>query len=153
MQTHTVCWKRAILAGLLATLVGFIVGFGLYSLANPVYARYSSLPYAKPVDSTVAYLIQMVVGGAVLNMLLALVYATIYPGLPGKTGWQKGLAFGLLLLIVNMLPIAFNTWMQIAQPVVLIIIEALNRTVGLLITGLIIAVCSSSALSVDAQKS
>ena len=95
---------------------------------------------AKPVESVPTYLLQMVAGGAVLNVLIALIYAIIQEGLPGQKRLQKGLAFGAVLLAINMLPIAFNTWMQIAQPVMLILVEAVNRTIGLLIQALIIAI-------------
>ena len=139
MKTSNIRWGRAVVAGLLATIVGFVAGFGLYSAANEVYARFGELPYAKPVESVGIYLTQMMLGGLVLNVLLALVYAVVQEALPGRKKWKKGLSFGLILLVVNMLPIAFNTWMQIAQPEVLILVEALNRTIGLLITGLVIA--------------
>lgn len=139
MKTDHIRWGRAVVAGLLATVIGMPVGFVLYNSVNGVYERYSNLPYAKPVESIPIYLSQMVVGGGALTVLWALVYAVIQEGLPGQKKWQKGLSFGLMLLALNMLPIAFNTWMQIAQPGVLILVEAVNRTIGLLITGLVIA--------------
>jgi hypothetical protein len=140
MKLSHIRWGRAAAAGLVASLVGMVVGFVLYSAANGVYARFGELPYAKPVESIGIYLTQMMLGGLALNVLLAVVYAVVQGALPGQKTWQKGLAFGLILLVVNMLPIAFNTWMQIAQPEALILVEALNRTVGLLVTGLAIAV-------------
>lgn len=133
-------WERAVLAGVLATIVGFFVGFVLYGSMNGVYESFGDLPYAKPVESVSAYLLQMLAGGVVLNVLIALVYATVQESLPGERRWHKGLAFGIMMLVVNMLPIAFNTWMQIAQPVVLILVEAVNRTIGLLVQALVIAI-------------
>ena len=140
MKTSNIRWGRAVAAGLMATVVGFIVGGVLYGAANGVYESFGDLPYAKPVESIPVYLLQMVAGGAVLNILIALVYAVIHEALPGRSKWQKGLTFGLMLLVIYMLPIAFNTWMQIAQPTVLILIEAINRTIGLLIQALVISV-------------
>lgn len=139
MKTNSIRWGRVVVAGLLATVIGMLVGFVLYSSVNGVYERFGDLPYAKPVGSIPIYLSQMVVGGGALTVLWALVYAVIQEGLPGQNKWQKGLFFGLMLLVINMLPIAFNTWMQIAQPGVLILVEAVNRTIGLLVTGLVIA--------------
>ena len=135
----TINWRKAIAAGLLATVVGFAVEFVLYSAANGVYESYGELAYARPVESISAYLTQMMIGGALLNVLLALAYAIIHTGLPGAQ-WKKGLSFWLILLVVNMLPMAFNTWMQIAQPVPLILVEAANRSIGLMITALVVAV-------------
>jgi hypothetical protein len=131
---------RVVVAGLLATVVSFFVGFVLYGSMNGVYESFGDLPYAKPVESIPAYLGQMVAGGAVLNVLFALVYALVQERIPGQKRWQNGVAFGLMLLALNMLPIAFNTWMQIAQPVALILVEVVNRTIGLLVTGLVIAI-------------
>lgn len=140
MKLSRIRWVKVAWAGVLATVVGFVVGFLLYGAANGAYARFGELAYARPVESVGTYLAQMVVGGLALNLLLALVYAVVQEALPGQKRWQQGFSFGLILLVVNMLPIAFNTWMQIAQPEALILVEALNRTVGLLVTGLAIAV-------------
>jgi hypothetical protein len=140
MKLSRIRWVKVAWAGVLATVVGFVVGFLLYGAANGAYARFGELAYARPVESVGTYLAQMVVGGLALNLLLALVYAVVQEALPGQKRWQQGFSFGLILLVVNMLPIAFNTWIQISQPEVLILIEALNRSIGLLITALIIAV-------------
>jgi hypothetical protein len=107
---------------------------------NGVYESHGDLPYAKPIDSLPSYFAQMLVGGAVLNVLIAVVYGVIHQALPGQKAWQKGLVFGGMLLVLYMLPIAFNAWMQIAQPPALILVEAINRTIGLMIEALIIAV-------------
>ncbi len=139
MNTKDIRWGRIILAGLLATLIGFVIGFILYGALNGVYENYSDLPYAKQPTSIPSYLLQMIVGSLVITILFAIIYAIIEDGLPGQNLWQKGLSFGLLLLAVNMLPIAFNTWMQINQPDVLILIEAMNRSISLMIQALIIS--------------
>jgi len=140
MESGNIRWGRVVIAGLLATAIGFIVSGILYGSMNGVYESYGDLAYAKPVDSVPVYLLQMLAGGAVLTVLTALVYAIIQGGLPGRKPWRKGLAFGAILLAVYMLPIAFNTWMQIAQPTVLILVEAANRTVGLVVQALVIAI-------------
>jgi len=139
VKKKRVRWGRVILAGLLATIVGFVVGYILYGAMNGVYAQYADLPYAKPMDSVAIYLITMLAGGSVLTVLLALVYAVIQTGLPGQKPLVKGLSFGVMLMVVFMLPTAFNTWMQIAQPDVLILIEAVNRSIGLMVQAVIIA--------------
>lgn len=139
MQSKQVFWGRLMLAGMSATIISFMLGYFLYSLTGGVYASFGDLPYAKAVDSIPVYLTTMMVGSVALTLLQALIYALVCDALPGQKAWQKGLAFGLILLAVNMLPIAFNTWMQIAQPTTLILVEALNRTVGLLVEALVIA--------------
>jgi hypothetical protein len=139
VKTNNIHWGRAVVASLLATVSGFIAGFVLYSSVNGIYESYGDLPYAKSVESVPSYLLQMVAGGMVLNVLLALVYAVIHEALPGQKKWQKGLSFWVMLLVVNMLPIAFNAWMQVAQPVTLILVEAMNRTIGLLVAALVMA--------------
>jgi hypothetical protein len=151
MNLRDIRWGRVMIAGLAATVASFIAGFILYGAANGFYARFGELPYAKPVESVGLYLTQMMLGGLVLNLLLALVYALVGEALPGHKRWQKGLSFGLILLVVNMLPIAFNTWMQINQPEVLILVEAINRSVGLLITGLVIAAVCERRIASSTQ--
>jgi len=49
------------------------------------------------------------------------------------------LAFGLVLIATRVLPGAFDAWMEIAQPGVLILVEMVNNTIGVLIVGLVIA--------------
>ena len=139
MQKKQIHWGKVILAGVLATVIGFVLEGLLYSASNGVYASYGDLPYAKPVESLPAYLATMMGGSVILTVLFALIYALIRDGLPGQRAWQKGLSFGLILLAVYMLPTAFNTWMQIAQPLTLILLEAVNRTIGLLVQAVIIA--------------
>jgi len=139
MQEKQIRWGKVIWAGVLATIIGFVLGFFLYSATNGVYEAYGDLPYAKPVTSIPAYLSIMLAGSVVLTVMFALVYALIRGGLPGRNAWQKGLSYGLILLVVNMLPMAFNTWMQIAQPTLLILVEALNRSISLMIQAVIIA--------------
>lgn len=139
MQKKKIHLGKVILAGVLATIIGFILEGLLYSASNSVYESFGDLPYAKPVESLPVYLTTMVAGSIVLTVLFALIYALIRDGLPGRRAWQKGLFFGLILLAVYMLPTAFNTWMQIAQPLALILLEAMNRTIGLLVQAVIIA--------------
>ncbi|MFP4346365.1 MAG: hypothetical protein ACLFU8_16890 [Anaerolineales bacterium] len=152
MSRESVRWGKAVVAGLVATGVGFTIGFFLYGAMNGVYAKFGELPYAKPIRSVPAYLAQMFVGSAILNVLFAGIYGLIQEGLPGKRRWRKGLAFGAILLATNMLPIAFNTWMQIAQPPTLILVEAVNRTIGLLVQGVAIALVYGPPLSVHRSR-
>ena len=139
MKTNNIRWGRAVVAGLLATVIGFLAGFVLFSCVNGVYERFGDLPYAKPITSLPLYLLQRIVVGGALTVLWALVYAAIQEGLPGQNKWQKGLAFGLVLIATRVLPGAFNAWMEIAQPGVLVLVEMVNNAIGVLIVGLVIA--------------
>ncbi len=139
MQKKQIQWGKVILAGVSATIIGFVLEGLLYSASNSVYTSFGNLPYAKPVESVPVYLATMIAGSIVLTVLFALIFALIRDCLPGRRAWQKGLFFGLILLAVYMLPMAFNTWMQIAQPLGLILLEAMNRTIGLLVQAVIIA--------------
>jgi len=139
MNRMKIHWGRVLLAGLAAALLGFVIGFLLYSASNGIYETYSGMAYAKQPASIGAYLVQMVAGSLVISSLFAAVYAVVRESLPGEKAWQKGIAFGVILLGLNMLPIAFNTWMQIAQPEVLILIEAANRSISLMVQAVLIA--------------
>jgi len=139
MKTGNIRWGRAIIAGLLTGVIDFLVGFVLYGSVNGVYQSFGDLPYAKPITSIPIYLLEMVLGGLALCVLWALIYVIIQEGLPGRYKWQKGLVFGLILIAIKVLPAAFNTWMQVAQPDVLLLVETVNSTIGALIAGLLIA--------------
>ncbi|MDY7078450.1 MAG: hypothetical protein SXV54_16160 [Chloroflexota bacterium] len=153
MKTSNIRWGRAILAGVLTGLICFFVGTAMYASVNGVYERFGDLPYAKQVTSVPVYLLQMVVvGGLVLNTLWAIVYAIIQEGLPGQNKWQKGLAFGLVLIAIKVLPTAFNTWMQIAQPGVLVLIEMVNSAINALVAGLLIAAFYGSPATVGQAR-
>lgn len=57
----------------------------------------------------------------VVSTILALVYALINKGIPGRTTWKKGIVFGLCVWAVGMLPgmLATYAFMTVATPVVI----------------------------------
>jgi hypothetical protein len=59
-------------------------------------------------------------GGFLLNVVLAAVYAVLSKGIPGKNKLAKGLTFGLCVWAVGMLPGMFSTYsfMTVASGVV-----------------------------------
>ena len=129
---------------MVAGLVSFIVGNILY--LNPwVSAIYAANPWVGASDmmqfgSLMNWLLVMGLGGIVATIFLAALYAYTEKGLPVKSVWQKGLCFGLLLWLVSTLPLAFNTWLLMTYPVILITIEVINGLIGGLVAGVTLAI-------------
>lgn len=61
------------------------------------------------------------VGGFVINVIMAIVYALLQKGIPGKNKLVKGIVFGLCVWAVGMLPGMFVThaFMTVATGVVI----------------------------------
>ncbi len=64
--------------------------------------------------------LEYLAGGFILNIILAVVYALLRKGIPGKNRLVKGLVFGLCVWAVGMLPGMFATYyfMTVASTVV-----------------------------------
>ncbi|MFH0702115.1 MAG: hypothetical protein V2B14_01065 [bacterium] len=78
-------------------------------------------------------------GTLVLSIILALIYALLNKGIPGKNRFVKGLVFGLCVWAVGILPGMFATYMfMTVSPVVIIYWTILYLIVDPL-KGLIIA--------------
>lgn len=104
-------WGRAVLAGLAANLASFVVGGGGYRLfgwvfkLDPVFIwRWTPDKIAEMSGGWWAYLI---FGNTVLAVIVGIVYAVLYDGIPGR-GINKGLAFGLAVWLIGVLPAIFT---------------------------------------------
>jgi len=76
-----------LIAGIVAAIVGYIVGYILMSMG--IYP-------ASPINSTIWYMVLLVIWGIVF----APIFAKAYNIIPGN-GWKKGLNYGLLIWLLS----------------------------------------------------
>jgi len=79
------------------------------------------------------------IGSFLLNIILAVVYALLRKGIPGKNKLTKGLIFGLCVWAVGMLPGMFATYSFMTVATGVIIYWTILGLVEMPIRGLIIA--------------
>ncbi|MHC4608275.1 MAG: hypothetical protein ACYTAF_15300 [Planctomycetota bacterium] len=58
---------------------------------------------------TTGWWIGLIVGNTVLAVFFALVYAVLYPGIPGR-GIRKGLVWGFIVWLIGVVPATFTLW-------------------------------------------
>jgi hypothetical protein len=80
------------------------------------------------------------IGGLLLNMVLAVVYALLRKGIPGKNKLAKGIVFGLCVWAVGMLPGMFSTYFFMTVATGAVIYWTILGLIELPLKGLIIAV-------------
>ena len=133
--------SQAVLGGVVASIVWFIVGGALYM--NPFVAKIfkdaENSPALKKWPNVPKYLGLQFIGGALAQCLLwAFVFALVKPALPEGT-WLKGVAFGLIVVAVKIYPRFFDMWIQSTYPNRLLAVELVNGTIGSFIIGVIFA--------------
>ena len=79
------------------------------------------------------------IGGLLLNMVLAVVYALLRKGIPGKNKLAKGILFGLCVWAVGMLTGMFSTYAFMTVATGVVIYWTLIGLVELPLKGLIIS--------------
>jgi hypothetical protein len=80
-------------------------------LARRLYAAYD--PIARPSANALA-------GSAidlVLGVILAVLFVTLWPSLPGETGLVKGLSFGVMVWFLRVVMRVASDWMTTTVPV------------------------------------
>jgi len=93
---------RWFLAGLAFGVISQIVGGIIYGGIFPNW-YFASQEFFRPMDH-LGFKVGLPVMNLVQDLLLAIVYAVLYQGIPGKSPASKGAIFGLLLWIASPLP-------------------------------------------------
>jgi len=111
--------KRFIGAGLAGTVTMFIVG-GIqgFLLELPTLANYPEISGVDMKDPL--RLLSLVAADTLGPFLFTLLYALVAEGLPGSTGWQKGISLGIAIWAVGTVPWMFWLYSLTALPTVLL---------------------------------
>lgn len=137
--------KKIVLVGLVAEAAAFLVGNILYlnPLVAGIYSSASASYCSKPMDpfgGVVPWLLLMFAGGIVSSILLTLLYSYAEKNLDVKPDWKRGAFFGFLFWLASGLPSAYNTWLLHSYPDAIVLLEAFNGLVGVLIAGAVIGI-------------
>jgi hypothetical protein len=128
-----------LLGGGTAALIWFAIGGALYM--NPIsaaaYKAGASSPAVKVWKNLPLYLGLQFAGILLQTLLWAFVFAQFRPALP--PGLVGGLAFGLVLVAVKIIPRLIDMWMQTTYPGRLLKVELVIGVIGSLVVGLVLA--------------
>lgn len=136
----TVDASQAVLGGLVASVVWFVIGGALYM--NPVvaklYKRAEDSAALKKWASVPKYVGLQYIGILAQCLLWAFVYAVVAPVLPEML-LTKGLVFGFILVALKVFPRLFDMWIQSTYPNKLLGVEFVNGIIGSLVVGVVFA--------------
>ena len=128
---------RILVAAVVASLFGAIfAGLTCGWLFNCVY-KLEPTNIWKPMDGPPG--LTFYIGSFLLNIVLAVVYALLRKGIPGKNKFTKGLVFGLCVWAIGILPGMFSTYSFMTVATGVVIYWTLLGLVEMPIKGLTIA--------------
>lgn len=132
---------QGILGGVIASVVWFIIGAVVYM--NPfigkIYKKYEETPSVKNRKDIKKFIVNTFVFSILIQCLLfAFVYLFVQPVLPG-TLLLNTLYFGVILVVVKIIPRFFDMWVQSSYPTTLLIIEIINGTIGSFVIAFVFA--------------
>lgn len=135
---------KAILAGLIAGIIAYLVGSALYMnpLTAGIYNQYQNLAGMRQPEffgGLGNFLLLMALGGIVFTTIAAVFYALIHKSIPGKV-ITRGVIFGLFWWLLQTVPSGYYTWLLRDYPNILIGIELFNGLISSLTAGILIAV-------------
>jgi hypothetical protein len=129
--------KRLIVAGIVASVLFFVLDMVLGSAGGFIGAQVFGLPFEQPpgIEAKIKFgLFFELING----FMLTLTYAVIHPSLPGQ-GWKKGISYGLIVWGLRVVMWAFSTYMMTDMSPTLIAITVVTGLIEVLILGIIIA--------------
>ena len=128
---------KILIAALVVSLFGAIfAGVTCGWLFNWVY-KLEPINAWKPMDGPPG--LSFYIGSFILNIILAVVYALLKKGIPGRNNFLKGLNFGLCVWAVGMLPGMFSTYSFMTVATGAVIYWTILGLIEMPIKGLIIA--------------
>jgi hypothetical protein len=129
--------KNIVVAGLTGGTLLFILLFGLNMIMNKLIAYdISKFNGMRPMDDPVMML--FFVYPFVIAFAAAYVYDAVHPALQGSVV-QKGVLFGVILLVIVAIPSNFAMYTSMDWPVTFYIGNLIWAVIGFLLTGIIFA--------------
>jgi zinc transporter ZupT len=108
--------KRMLITGITVGILFIILDMVFAIVTSPIYSSYSNLPIWKNPPNVAAGIIFDIANG----FILVIVYAMIYNGIP-KTGWKKGLNYGVMVGLFRVLMSTFSTTVMYEIPLMIVV--------------------------------
>lgn len=136
----TINLLQTIWAGFLASVVWFIIGgiFYMNPFVSKLYKKFEESPGVKRWGNTKAFMIYMYLLILLECLLFAFVYSFLKPVFSGSA-ITNGLVFGLILVMINLIPGISGRWILSTYPNKLLLVDFINGIFGSLVIGLVIA--------------
>ena len=136
-------WGNAVIVFTILFVSSAVLGNVLYrnSFVASLYARMAEHPGLKPwqaFGSMNAFLMLTMASGVVLSILYIALFALMRGALPASP-LLAGLSFGAIVILIKAAPEAWNQYLNINYPPVLILTQLANSAIALLVTGLLLA--------------
>jgi|Deesub1362A_J573_1020465.scaffolds.fasta_scaffold09780_3 hypothetical protein len=136
--------KKILIAGIVINFVSFIIGGGSYHLFSWIFLLepkdiWKWDPGTPLTSMPISWLIFLLIGNLTLAIIVALVYAILYQGIPGQ-GIKKGLMFGFLMWLVGVLAPMFSMYILLKVASEVVIYFTLQGLCEYLIYGAIISI-------------
>jgi len=129
--------RKIAVAGLTGGTLLFILLFGLNVIMNQLIAYdIAKFNGMRPMDDPVMML--FFIYPFVLAFAAAYVFDIVHPALPGS-GMQKGVSFGVLLLVIVAIPSNFAMYTSMDWPITFYIGNLIWAAIGFLLAGIIFA--------------
>jgi hypothetical protein len=128
---------RLVVAGIVASVLFLVLDMGLGTAGGLIGAQVFGLPVEQPpgFEAKVKFgLIFELING----FMLAVIYAVIYPSLPGR-GWKKGVSYGLLVWGLRVVMGAFSTYIVTDTHPISIAITVVTGLIEVMILCIVIA--------------
>jgi len=135
---------RLVLIGIILFVISNMVIDNLLYM-NPiirqVFEEYANHPAMKSMDyfGGMSNWLLINTGFSILFLaFLIILYKFLYNILPGK-GLVKGLSYGIFICLIKIIPEAFNQYMLLNYPTILILIQMLLNSISIIIFGLLLS--------------
>jgi len=121
---------------LVSVISGILFGVldGLIN-ANPIAVRLFEV--YKPIAKTSLNLAAGMVIDLAYGFILAGLFLLLYPGLPGETGWVKGVSFALIAWFLRVVMSAASQWLMYKVPLKTLFYTLLAGLGEMLVLGLL----------------
>ena len=132
---------QGVIGGLAATIVWFIIGAAVYM--NPfvakIYKKYEDDPSVKNRKDVKTFILNTFLFSVLIQcFIFAFVYLYIQQILPG-TLFLNTLYFGVILVVLKVVPRFFDMYVQSKYPVALLLIEVINGAIGSFVIAFVFA--------------
>lgn len=133
--------KRALLSGLIILIIYQVIGNLLYMnpIVMDIFQLFENHPSSKSMDyfgGQGNWIMINSVFSILFTIAHLILFLLLYNSLPGNK-IIKGLFYGLIVIVISIIPESFNLFMTINYPTLLIKVLFVNHVISYLLLGLI----------------